>query len=92
MPSRSGYAFEVRACTPARCCGRAVCTSECKAVLWYGRGHQSRTHCELTGEHDVHEARGSSWVGKETCTGFFDEEVFYEEADAIVRREEGGGA
>lgn len=27
----------------------------CPALFYHGPGHQSRSRCELTGEHDVHE-------------------------------------
>lgn len=28
----------------------------CPAQIYHGPGHQSRTRCELSGEHDVHQA------------------------------------
>lgn len=31
----------------------------CPAAYYHGPGHQSRTYCELTGPHDVHEAHYS---------------------------------
>lgn len=40
----------------AACCGNYTCTSECKAVIHHGPGHQSRTHCRVKGPHEVHEA------------------------------------
>lgn len=63
----------------AACCGNATCTSECKAVIHHGPGHQSRTHCHVKGEHDVHEAvygsfrQVATWRGNEVFSGFFDE-------------------
>lgn len=35
---------------------RPNATEPCPAKIHHGPGHQSRTECKLTGEHDVHEA------------------------------------
>ena len=59
--------------------------SGCQAVIWHGPGHQSRTQCRRTDEHDVHEAQYGStpfavrWRGTEAMTGFFDEPPEMEE-------------
>jgi len=59
--------------------GRALGLNSCKSTLYHGPGHQSRTTCELWGEHDVHEARFgefdqfASWRGNEAVSGVFDE-------------------
>jgi len=51
----------------------------CEAVIWHGPGHQSKTHCQLTGEHEIHETYYGSfdqfaqWRGKEVFSGYFDE-------------------
>lgn len=51
----------------------------CPAVIWHGPGHQSKTHCCLTGKHHIHEAiygrcdQFVRWRGKEVFTGCFDE-------------------
>ena len=51
----------------------------CISVLHHGPGHQSKTFCSLTGEHDVHNAvygcwnQEMSWKGDEAFTGYFDE-------------------
>lgn len=64
---------------PASCCGWAICTSECKVVIHHGPGHQSRTHCHVKGEHEVHEAvygsmqEHATWRGGDVFSGFFDE-------------------
>lgn len=50
---------------------------ECEAVLWHGPGHQSKTACQLKGNHEVHAALYPSgyatWRGRSAMTGFFDE-------------------
>lgn len=51
----------------------------CSAIIWHGPGHQSKTHCSLTGEHEIHEAvygeffQYAEWTGDEVFSGFFDE-------------------
>lgn len=50
----------------------------CAAKLHHGPGHQSTTHCRLTGKHDVHEAvydgdQFAAWTSDEAMTGFMDE-------------------
>ena len=55
----------------------------CDAVIWHGPGHQSRTRCRLTGEHEIHEAiygefsQYATWRsqpdGGSTFSGVFDE-------------------
>jgi hypothetical protein len=55
----------------------------CKAHICHGPGHQSTTHCSLTGEHEVHETYFGSyqtfaqWEGDEVFSGFFDEAPEY---------------
>jgi hypothetical protein len=54
-------------------------TSDCKAVLYHGPGHQSIAHCEKKGEHSIHFTRYGSyetpcyWKGNIATTGFFDD-------------------
>lgn len=54
-------------------------SGECDAVIWHGPGHQSRTHCDVTGEHTVHHAiygefrQEATWTGGAINSGFFDE-------------------
>jgi hypothetical protein len=54
-------------------------TDECRAVVFHGPGHQSRTSCEEVDPHELHEARlvvaGHTvfWRGQEAVTGPFDE-------------------
>lgn len=54
-------------------------TESCKAIIYHGPGHQSRTRCYLTGPHEVHEAEYgcycqlARWRGDEAFTGYFDE-------------------
>lgn len=63
----------------AKCCGAARCTSECKAIIHHGPGHQSRTHCEAKGQHEIHRAvygsmrQYAEWQQQEIFSGFFDE-------------------
>ena len=51
----------------------------CHAVIHHGPGHQSTTHCRLTGKHNMHEAYYGSheqfarWKGKQVFSGCFDE-------------------
>lgn len=51
----------------------------CKAVIYHGPGHQSRTQCYLTGPHEVHETRYGGfdqlarWRGEEAFSGYFNE-------------------
>lgn len=53
--------------------------SNCDAFIWHGPGHQSRTRCQVTGPHAVHETvygaglQLARWTGREAMTGFFDE-------------------
>lgn len=53
--------------------------TDCSATLWHGRGHQSRTKCQLKGHHITHyavyggEEQEAYWKTNEICTGFFDE-------------------
>ncbi len=52
---------------------------DCGAILWHGPGHQSRTKCQLKGQHFTHYAVYGSddqeayWKSGEGMTGFFDE-------------------
>ena len=52
---------------------------ECKALIFHGPGHQSRTRCRLKGPHTIHQASyGSSdqlahWEGDKGFSGYFDE-------------------
>ena len=67
---------------PCGRCGAAHCLSECKAVLHHGPGHQSRAHCYLSGEHEIHKAQHlatgeeSTWTGMDGFTGFFDDPIY----------------
>lgn len=60
---------------PCRC----LADDRCPAVIYHGPGHQSHTHCEVRGEHSVHEARYGSydqlarWTGDKVFSGYFDE-------------------
>ena len=49
----------------------------CDAVLWHGPGHQSSTHCQSKGSHEVHKAAYgtdyATWRGNEAYTSPFDE-------------------
>jgi len=51
----------------------------CDAVICHGPGHQSTTHCQVEGEHEIHEAyygcydEHAQWYSKQVFTGFFDE-------------------
>lgn len=64
-------------CQNPEWCGYYTCTSECPSLLHHGPGHQSKTHCELTGEHEQHRAEVMRevmyWSGLNASTGFFDE-------------------
>lgn len=50
---------------------------DCDAEVRHGPGHQSRTKCELKGEHEVHRAvymgTEATWRGPVAYTGVFDE-------------------
>ena len=67
------------------CCGAYKCTSECKARIYHGPGHQSTTHCELKEKHKNHHAVYGSqqqiaeWRGLEVFSGFFDEAPYVDE-------------
>jgi hypothetical protein len=55
----------------------------CNAEIYHGPGHQSRTKCQILGEHTIHRAIYGSYDqeaiwkdrkdGKYVCTGCFDE-------------------
>jgi hypothetical protein len=51
----------------------------CKAVIYHGPGHQSKTYCRKKGPHEIHEAiygsqmQYAEWRGDEVFSGFFDE-------------------
>ena len=51
----------------------------CNAILHHGPGHQSRTFCELKGNHKIHKTEYGlyrqvmEWKGKEACTDFWDD-------------------
>lgn len=52
----------------------------CKAVIWHGPGHQSKTHCSEDEGHEGHHScvygsslRFAEWYGDEGMTGPFDE-------------------
>ncbi len=53
--------------------------TECQAVIHHGPGHQSSTKCQVSGPHQVHEARYGSfdqlarWEGDKIFSGAFDE-------------------
>lgn len=52
---------------------------QCEAMIWHGPGHQSKTHCQVKGEHTIHEARYGSydqyakWEGDKVFSGYFDD-------------------
>src|SRR5690349_22759632 len=56
--------------------GGAVQEEACAAEVRHGPGHQSRTKCELKGEHEVHRAvymgTEATWRGEFAYTGAFD--------------------
>jgi len=69
--------------------------SRCKATLFHGPGHQSRTRCRLEGEHEIHEACYGSyreimlWRGDEATTTSMDEpKELSKEDEAIYLREQ----
>lgn len=49
----------------------------CSAVVFHGPGHQSHTHCQKRGKHDIHKAQYggqlATWRKPKACSGFFDE-------------------
>ena len=59
----------------------------CKAVIWHGPGHQSKTHCQKHGQHKIHEAIYSSyeqlarWKEDEIYSGCFNEPPLFQEED-----------
>jgi hypothetical protein len=64
---------------------------KCSAAIWHGPGHQSRTPCHKSGEHEVHEAyyapNGSHdtlarWRGERVFSSYFDEPPDIEEEEA----------
>lgn len=65
---------------------------ECNAVICHGPGHQSKTRCCLTGDHEIHEARYGNhdqlarWKGDKVFSGYFDEPP--EEPDEKAGEEE----
>jgi len=50
----------------------------CSAAIWHGPGHQSKTTCQVTGPHKIHEAvygsmeQTARWRGKKVFSGYFD--------------------
>lgn len=52
---------------------------QCQAAIWHGPGHQSKTNCQVTGKHTIHEAvygsaeQTARWRGNKVFSGFFDE-------------------
>jgi hypothetical protein len=59
----------------------------CNAVLYHGPGHQSKTLCQRTGVHKVHECvygsdeQFAQWYGVKASTGAFDEPPEIEEEE-----------
>lgn len=70
--TRGGYRY-------AKCCGWATCVSECKAIIYHGPGHQSKTHCRVKGPHEIHEAvvgsyrQFATWRDDQSSTDYFDQ-------------------
>lgn len=46
---------------------------KCKAQIGHGPGHQSRSTCEVTGQHRQHATRELYWTKKKAFSGYFDE-------------------
>ena len=50
---------------------------KCTSVLCHGPGHQSKTFCQVKGEHTLHRAelngRKPSWTGDKAFSSYFDE-------------------
>ncbi|MBT7930201.1 hypothetical protein HN682_09930 [Candidatus Peregrinibacteria bacterium] len=63
----------------------------CKAILYHGNGHQSKTKCRVKGIHTIHNAiyghdyEEMSWVGDEACTGFFNEPLSLKQQEEYKR-------
>jgi hypothetical protein len=54
-------------------------TPHCTVQLFHGPGHQSRTTCDVEGEHTIHHViygelqQDATWQGGDAFTGFMDE-------------------
>lgn len=44
----------------------------CGAVIHHGPGHQTKSFCEMRGEHNQHTACGHFWSTKHAFSGYFD--------------------
>lgn len=64
-------------CKNTEWCGNAICRSVCSALIFHGPGHQSKSHCDISGPHILHHASGPhdeyQWYGENAFSGFFDE-------------------
>ena len=61
------------------CFAKRRAEGKCCAILFHGPGHQSRTFCQKTSKHKIHECiygcydQKATWKGMKKFTGYFDD-------------------